>query len=76
MTYRGPVEELAGDALMPQCLTRLRSLDPAKLPLLERTPRIGACVSGVGRILGVGLTYKDHAAAAGISFPAEPVLFV
>lgn len=71
----GAVPDLAGDALSPESLARLRKLDPATLPLAEGTPRIGACVGRVGKFICIGLNYADHAAETGAAIPAEPVIF-
>ncbi len=49
--------------------------DVEALPLVTGTPRIGACITGVGKIICVGLNYADHAAEAGAASPAEPVIF-
>jgi len=38
--------------------------------------RIGPCVGGVGKIVGIGLNYSDHAAEARMPEPAEPILFM
>ena len=71
----GAIADLAGDALSPESLARLRKLDPAALPLVEGTPRIGACVGNVGKFICIGLNYADHAAETGVAIPAEPVIF-
>jgi len=71
----GTVADIAGDVLSPESLARLRSLDPATLPLVERTPRIGACVGRIGKFVCIGLNYADHAAESGAKVPAEPVVF-
>ncbi len=70
----GAVPDLAGDALSPESLARLRKLDPATLPLAEGAPRIGACVGRVGKFICIGLNYADHAAETGAAIPAEPVI--
>ena len=36
------------------------------------TPRLGPCVGAVGKIIGVGLNYRDHAAEANMPIPEEP----
>jgi 2-keto-4-pentenoate hydratase/2-oxohepta-3-ene-1,7-dioic acid hydratase in catechol pathway len=46
------------------------------LPLSERSARIGPCLSGVGKIVCVGLNYRDHAAESNMPVPSEPVLFL
>ena len=69
------VADIAGAALAPEMLARLAALDPATLPLVEGTPRLGPCVGGVGKFLCIGLNYSDHAAETGATVPPEPVLF-
>lgn len=73
------VPDLAGDALLPASLARLRALDLTSLPLVPGVPqqdlRLGACVGQVGKFLGIGLNYADHAAEAGMAVPPEPVVF-
>ena len=72
----GVVPDLAGDVLLPESLSRLRALDPATLPIVEGTPRIGPCVAGVGKFICVGLNYSDHAAESGMAVPVEPIIFM
>ena len=61
---------------MPEVLQSLRALDETSLPLVAGTPRIGPCVGGVGKIIGVGLNYRDHAIESNMPIPAEPPLFM
>jgi 2,4-diketo-3-deoxy-L-fuconate hydrolase len=69
------VEDIAGDTLAPEGLSRLRALDPESLPLVEGDPRIGACVGHIGKFICIGLNYSDHAAETGATVPTEPVVF-
>ncbi|MCO5134037.1 MAG: fumarylacetoacetate hydrolase family protein [Phyllobacteriaceae bacterium] len=69
------VGDIAGDVLSPEGLAALAALDPASLPLVGETPRIGPCVGAVGKFLCIGLNYADHARETGAEPPAEPVLF-
>ena len=55
---------------------RLRALDPARLPLVKGNPRLGVPFTGIGKIVGVGLNYRDHAEETGAEIPTEPVLFM
>lgn len=75
----GHVDDLAGAVLTRAGLARLMALDPESLPLVDGTPqrdlRLGACVAGVGKFIGIGLNYADHAAESGMDVPSEPVLF-
>lgn len=72
----GIVSDIAGSALLPDSLQKLRQLDPASLPLVSGSPRLGACVGAVGKFICIGLNYSDHAAESGVAVPAEPVLFM
>ncbi|MFJ5232748.1 fumarylacetoacetate hydrolase family protein [Kitasatospora sp. NPDC088391] len=53
------------------------ALDLAALPRLDLTgKRIGPPVARPGKIVGIGLNYRDHAAEAGAAIPTEPVVFM
>ena len=71
----GVVPDLAGAVLGRDSMARLRALDAANLPLVPAGVRIGACVGGVGNVLGIGLNYADHAAEAGLKAPGQPIVF-
>ncbi len=70
------VDDIAGAALTPDGLDRLRALNPESLPVVTGSPRIGACVGRIGKFICVGLNYADHAAESGMAVPPEPVLFM
>ena len=72
----GIVPDIAREALRPGSIDRLRQLDPASLPVVKGTPRIGPCVGQVGKFICVGLNYSDHAAESGMAVPTEPILFM
>jgi 2-keto-4-pentenoate hydratase/2-oxohepta-3-ene-1,7-dioic acid hydratase in catechol pathway len=69
------VPDVAGAALSPSGLTKLRKLKAEKLPLVRGTPRLGPCVGKVGNFIAIGLNYSDHAAEAGMPIPKEPIVF-
>ncbi|MFD1840025.1 ureidoglycolate lyase [Paracidovorax cattleyae] len=69
------VRDIDGDAIGPDALARLRALDPATLPAVPGTPRIGACVGRIGKFVCIGLNYADHAAESNMPIPAEPIVF-
>ncbi len=71
----GVVDDIVGDALSDAGLDALRALDVNALPVVEGTPRIGACVGHVGKFICIGLNYADHAAESGMALPEEPVIF-
>ena len=70
------IADLAGDALLPTSIDRLRALDPGSLPVVEGEPRLGPCVGSVGKFVCIGLNYADHAAESGLEVPPEPVIFM
>ncbi|WP_428547592.1 fumarylacetoacetate hydrolase family protein [Profundibacter sp.] len=68
------VDDIAGGVLAD--LDRLKALDLSTLPVVDGTLRFGPCVGGVGKFIGIGLNYSDHAAEAGMQVPSEPVMFM
>ena len=70
------VGDIAGDALSPDGLARLAALDPATLPVVDGTPRLGPPVGRIGKLMCIGLNYSDHAAEAGMAEPDHPILFL
>jgi 2,4-diketo-3-deoxy-L-fuconate hydrolase len=73
---KGVFGDVAGSNLEPESLAELRKINPKDLPLVGGTPRIGACVGGVGKFICIGLNYSDHAAESGMAVPGEPVVFM
>jgi len=71
----GVIDDIAGTALLPEGLERLRGIDPATLPTVSAAERIGPCVGRIGKFICIGLNYADHAAESGLPVPAEPVVF-
>ncbi|MDO5103524.1 MAG: fumarylacetoacetate hydrolase family protein [Lautropia sp.] len=71
----GIIDDVAGDALSADTLSRLQQLDQASLPRVDGDPRLGACVGQVGKFICIGLNYADHAAETGAAIPDEPVVF-
>ena len=71
----GHVPDLAGSALAPESLRRLRELNINELPVVDAGVRLGPCVAGISKIIGIGLNYSDHAAEAGMPVPTEPPIF-
>lgn len=70
------IDDINGHMLSDASLARLRSLDPASLPLIEGDQRFGPCVNNVGKFMCIGLNYSDHAAETGAEIPAHPILFM
>src|SRR6516162_9957129 len=66
------VPDIAGEALSPKGLAKIRKAAIDKLPLVRRKVRLGACVGGIGNFIAIGLNYSDHAAETGAAIPKEP----
>ncbi len=72
----GAVRDIDGETLAPAALDRLRRLDPATLPLVSGSPRLGPSVGAVPKIVAIGLNYRLHAQEAGAAIPSEPIFFM
>jgi len=59
-----------------EVLEQLGTLDLSKLTPVANNERIGPPLSKVGKIIGVGLNYSDHAAESNLPVPKEPILFM
>ena len=70
------VKDLNGEAYAPASLARLAALDPASLPSVPGTPRLGAPVTGISKFVAIGLNYSDHAKETGNPIPSEPIFFL
>lgn len=71
----GHIPDLQGAALHPDQLKRIAALDPNTLPVVDGDPRLGPPISGIGKILGIGLNYRSHAEETGASPRSEPMVF-
>lgn len=71
------VADIAGAVLSPESLRELAATVRSRnLPTVQGTPRLGACVGQVGKIICVGLNYHEHIREVGAAIPAEAVLFM
>ncbi len=74
----GAIRDLSGViseltiATLPQAL----AADPATLPRVEGAPRYGVPIAGIGKIVAIGLNYRDHAIESNLPIPTEPVMFM
>ena len=70
------VQDINPTILNPEQLHTLSEIDPIELLVVEGQPRIGPCLSGVGKFICIGLNYTDHALESGQPIPSEPVVFM
>ena len=71
----GHVNDITAETVAPASLAKLAALDPAALPLVAGSPRLGTPVKGIGKFIAIGLNYADHAKEADLPVPKEPPVF-
>jgi 2,4-diketo-3-deoxy-L-fuconate hydrolase len=71
----GLVNDITAETVAPASLAKLAALDPAALPLVAGSPRLGTPVKGIGKFIAIGLNYADHAKEADLPVPKEPPMF-
>ena len=72
----GIVNDIDASVLSDKALRKLAKVDYKTLPLVRGNPRLGVPLKGVGKFIGIGLNYADHAAETGATPPAEPIVFM
>jgi 2-keto-4-pentenoate hydratase/2-oxohepta-3-ene-1,7-dioic acid hydratase in catechol pathway len=71
------VADIDGKALGAGLLDRVAAaLEAGGLPAIGEGERFGPPIAGIGKIVCIGLNYRDHAAETGAQVPAEPVVFM
>lgn len=69
-------DDIDGTTLSSASLAKLEALYLQDLPPVEGKPRLGIPVNGIGKVVGIGLNYQDHAEELGAPIPSEPILFL
>ena len=72
----GVVADIDGALLSDKALRKLAKVDYKTLPLVRGNPRLGVPLKGIGKFIGIGLNYSDHAAEIGATPPSEPIVFM
>ena len=72
----GHIDDIGALQLGPKQLAKLAKLNPQKLPAVRGKKRLGCPVAQVGKFIGIGLNYSDHAAETGSPIPKEPIVFM
>ena len=72
----GHIDDVSGAVLNETSLNKLREINFEDLPTVEGTPRLGTCVTVIGKFMCIGLNYADHAAETGADIPEHPILFM
>ena len=69
------IADIDARVLSPEGLKALAAVDATALPLITGSPRLGVPIANIGKFIGVGLNYSDHAEETGMPIPTEPILF-
>ena len=72
----GVIDDIGPALLSDKALRKLAKVEPESLPLVRGEPRFGVPLTGVGKFIGIGLNYADHAAETGMAIPKEPIVFM
>ena len=72
----GVIDDIGAEQLSAKALRKLEKIPQASLPLVRGNPRYGVPIARVGKFIGIGLNYSDHAAEIGMPEPKEPVVFM
>jgi 2,4-diketo-3-deoxy-L-fuconate hydrolase len=72
----GIVADIDPSLLSDKALRKLAKVDYKTLPLVRGNPRLGVPLSGIGKFIGIGLNYADHAHETGAAIPKEPIIFM
>jgi 2-keto-4-pentenoate hydratase/2-oxohepta-3-ene-1,7-dioic acid hydratase in catechol pathway len=67
--------DITAATLSPAALDRLRAVPLQSLPVVD-AGTLAVPWSGMGKFIGIGLNYADHAAEAGMPVPREPIVFM
>ncbi|MGH6827959.1 MAG: fumarylacetoacetate hydrolase family protein [Rhizomicrobium sp.] len=72
----GRIADITPEILGFESLRELAAIAPASLPGIPHGSRLGVPLTGISKIVCVGLNYRDHAAETGQNPPKEPILFL
>ncbi len=75
---RSLTADIDGDFLASEGIAQVRAaLAEGALPVVDvRGERVGAPIARPGKIVCIGLNYRDHAEETGAAIPAEPIVFM
>jgi 2-keto-4-pentenoate hydratase/2-oxohepta-3-ene-1,7-dioic acid hydratase in catechol pathway len=57
-------------------LAEFMNSDHEALPVISEQVRLGSCIARPGKIVCIGLNYRDHAAESKMVVPEEPLVFL
>ncbi len=70
------IDDIDGSMLSAAAIKRLRKIKPETLPKVRGNPRLGPPLTGINKIVCIGLNYTDHAKEVGAPAPDKPIVFM
>jgi len=71
------VDDITPETIAAPVLAHIaEQIATGRLPRMSNEHRIGAPIARIGKIVCVGLNYREHAVEAGLPIPREPILFM
>ena len=69
------LKDLNPETINFENLEKLKKIDLESLEEVEKSSRIGSCITKPGNFFAIGLNYLEHAKETGAESPKHPVLF-
>ena len=70
------LKDIDGKTINSNSLKLIQRVNIKKLNVVKGKPRLGVPISNIGKIVGIGLNYIDHAKEVGAPLPKEPIMFL
>ena len=69
------IKDLNPENINFETLDKLKKINLENLEEIDRSGRIGSCITQPGNFFAIGLNYTEHAKETGVKPPEHPVLF-
>ena len=69
------IKDLNPENINFETLDKLKKINLENLEEIDRSERIGSCITQPGNFFAIGLNYTEHAKETGVKPPEHPVLF-
>jgi 2,4-diketo-3-deoxy-L-fuconate hydrolase len=69
------VSDISPETIGADVLRNFSEKDAASLPVVSGE-RLGCPIANIGKVVGIGLNYREHAKESGAEIPKEPIVFL
>ena len=69
------IKDFNPSTLTFEVFEKLKKIKLNSLDILNKSERIGPCISNPSKFIGIGLNFKDHAIEQNLPIPKEPIIF-